>query len=168
MNYIIKIQIYQALPNVIDKLYQDIFSIVSSSKTKEIKICGRPNGFNLFYKILIESENGKNLYTPNRIYWYDIPNRDEQWKKKEIKKVGQQIFDQEYELKFISSKIKYEFYDKNFKKTYRYFDSKFINLVEEIKYNYGDDNLPYILKENEDAFNIKSGEYLITIKKHKP
>lgn len=63
-----------------------------------------PNGdMNLFAQIWRGAEANANGFTPIRVHWNDPPGRDEKWKAKEIKKVGERRFEQEYECKFLSS-----------------------------------------------------------------
>lgn len=58
-----------------------------------------PNGTsNLFYDIWTAAENGDNEFTPTKIYWWQVPNRDEKWKQKALASLryDQKKFDQEY------------------------------------------------------------------------
>lgn len=65
-----------------------------------------PNGTsNLFYDIWTAAENGDNEFTPTKIYWWQVPNRDEKWKQKALASLryDQKKFDQEYSCNFESS-----------------------------------------------------------------
>lgn len=61
-----------------------------------------PNGVgNWFYKIIHEApENG--FHTEN-IYWYEMPDRDEAWRVKELARLGPKMFGQEYNIDWLQS-----------------------------------------------------------------
>jgi len=61
---------------------------------------------NLFYKLYKGSSamEGTNAYTGIRVDWWEVPGRDEEWKKREIANLGSiELFEQEYGNKFIAS-----------------------------------------------------------------
>lgn len=78
-------------------------------KSKKLIIDSGPNGFNLFYELVSNSEvpidhPNKNVFFTQRIYWFQVPGRDKNWKNDIIKILGSSIlFDQEYDLKFIAT-----------------------------------------------------------------
>lgn len=66
-------------------------------------IISQPNGNNLFYTLVQDSERSKNDFHLIKTYWWQIPSRDEKWKLEEIRRLGSEIrFNQEYDLYFIS------------------------------------------------------------------
>jgi hypothetical protein len=78
--------------------YRTIIPTVASHKDGKITIYSTPNGVNKFYELYA----GDNYYHKHHVKWNDVPGRDEEWKKKEILKLGsEEAFAQEYEGKFI-------------------------------------------------------------------
>lgn len=93
--------------HLINEQANDILLYVKDKPIKFV-ITSRPNGANHFYDLIKNSElpidhPEYNNFNTLRTYWYQVPNRDVDWKKNEIKIVGEGIFMQEYELKFIIS-----------------------------------------------------------------
>lgn len=83
--------------------------MMTSVQNSKIFIVSSPNGYNKFAKLLFDAERKegdpkKNMYNPNRIYWWEVPGRDEAWKQKEIANLGSEYFDQEYDLQFFRYK----------------------------------------------------------------
>ena len=90
--------------NYIVPFYRSIYPTLSSSQISRIIISSTPNGMNLFYDIYKNAEQGKNEYHPIRIDWWQVPGRDEEWKKREIGNLGsEELFNQEYGNQFLAS-----------------------------------------------------------------
>jgi hypothetical protein len=62
-----------------------------------------PNGMNQFYKLWDDAIKQKNKYIPTRVYWQDVPGRDEKFKQETIANMGQQKWDAEFECHFLGS-----------------------------------------------------------------
>jgi len=91
-------------PNFIESFFRSTYPTVSSSKVSRIIITSTPNGMNKFYEIYRDAVNGDNSFNPIRVDWWQVPGRDEEWKKKEISNLGsQELFNQEYGNQFLSS-----------------------------------------------------------------
>jgi hypothetical protein len=59
---------------------------------------------NLFYEIYQGAIEGKNNYHPIRVDWWQVPGRDEEWRKREIANLGsEELFNQEYGNQFLAS-----------------------------------------------------------------
>jgi hypothetical protein len=59
---------------------------------------------NRFYEIYMDAINSLNTYVPLRVDWWQVPGRDEEWKKMTIANLGsEEDFNQEYGLQFFSS-----------------------------------------------------------------
>jgi hypothetical protein len=52
---------------------------------------------NMFYKIWVDSEEGRNTYGRVDVHWSQIPGRDEKWKAETIANTSEDQFRQEYE-----------------------------------------------------------------------
>jgi len=90
--------------NFIKEFYKSIYPTLSSSKISRIIITSTANGMNFFYDIYQGALEGKNSYVPYRVDWWQVPGRDEEWKRKEIANLGSEdLFNQEYGNQFMSN-----------------------------------------------------------------
>ena len=94
-----------------DDYANDLITYVKKHNIKFI-INSRPNGANHFYDLVKNSElpinhPEYNNFNTLRTYWYQVPKLNADWKKNEIKMIGEEIFLQEYELSFISHNKSY-------------------------------------------------------------
>ena len=91
-------------PNFIESFFRSTYPTVSSSKVSRIVITSTPNGMNKFYEIYQGAVTGENSFNPIRVDWWQVPGRDENWKKEEIANLGsEELFNQEYGNQFLSS-----------------------------------------------------------------
>jgi hypothetical protein len=91
-------------PNFLSQFYRSIYPTLSSSKISRIIISSTPNGMNLFYELYTGALEAKNSYFPIRVDWWQVPGRDERWKKQEIANLGsEELFNQEYGNQFLAS-----------------------------------------------------------------
>lgn len=84
-----------------------IIILISSVPSSKLILQSVPNGVNRFYKMIIDSERkigdpSKNNFKTIRTYWWEVPGRDEEWKKNEILSIGLESFNEEHDLSFIS------------------------------------------------------------------
>lgn len=90
--------------NFIESFFRSTYPTVSSSKVSRIIITSTPNGMNKFYDIYQGALNGDNTFNPIRVDWWQVPGKDEEWKKTEIGNLGsEELFNQEYGNQFLSS-----------------------------------------------------------------
>jgi hypothetical protein len=91
-------------PNFLTQFYRSIYPTLSSSKISRIIISSTPNGMNLFYELYTGALEGKNSYKAIRVDWWQVPGRDDRWKKQEIANLGsEELFNQEYGNQFLAS-----------------------------------------------------------------
>jgi hypothetical protein len=91
-------------PNFIESFFRSTYPTVSSSKVSRIIITSTPNGQNKFWEIYQGAMTGDNTFNPIRVDWWQVPGRDESWKKDEIANLGsEELFNQEYGNQFLSS-----------------------------------------------------------------
>lgn len=83
--------------NLQASFFASVFPTISSGETTKVLITSTPNGLDLFYKLWSDSENGKNSYARVEINWWDVPGRDEAWKKKTIDNTSEEQFRQEFQ-----------------------------------------------------------------------
>jgi hypothetical protein len=91
-------------PNFLLQFYRSIYPTLSSSTISRMIICSTPNGMNLFYDIYNGAMQKKNAFNAIRVDWWQVPGRDDEWKKREIANLGsEELFNQEYGNQFLAS-----------------------------------------------------------------
>ena len=79
------------------EFYTSTYPVVSSGKDTKVIITSTANGIgNMYHKIWEGAVQGINEYKPFRVDWWDVPDRDEEWKKQTIANTSQLQFDQEF------------------------------------------------------------------------
>lgn len=77
--------------------YTSTYPVVSSGKTSRVIITSTANGVgNQFHRIWEGAVQGVNEYKPFRVDWWDVPGRDEKWKKETISNTSELQFEQEF------------------------------------------------------------------------
>lgn len=90
--------------NFLLPFYRSIYPTLSSSQISRMIVSSTPNGMNLFYEIYQGAMQGKNAFYPIRVDWWQVPGRDDEWKKREIGNLGsEELFNQEYGNQFLAS-----------------------------------------------------------------
>lgn len=90
--------------NFLLPFYRSIYPTLSSSKISRMIVCSTPNGMNLFYEIYQGALSKLNTFAAIRVDWWQVPGRDEEWKRKEIANLGnEELFNQEYGNQFLAS-----------------------------------------------------------------
>lgn len=91
-------------PTIVDSFYENVYPTLSASKVSRINITSTPNGFNKFYEIYSDAEKGNNEYKATRIDWWQHPDRDDEWYKRELGNLGSEdAFNRQYGNEFTSS-----------------------------------------------------------------
>ena len=89
--------------NIANEFFNSVYPVISSGKSSKIIIVSTPNGMNLFYKLWMDSIEGRNNYKNFEIHWSMVPGRDEAWKEETIRNTSQRQFDQEFNTEFLGS-----------------------------------------------------------------
>jgi len=90
--------------NFLLPFYRSIYPTLSSSQISRIIISSTPNGMNLFYEIYQGALEAKNNYHPIRVDWWQVPGRNEEWRRREVANLGsEELFNQEYGNQFLAS-----------------------------------------------------------------
>ena len=89
--------------NIQEDFFASVYPTITSGTTTKVIITSTPNGMNLFYRLWTESEEGRNLYHRCEVNWFDVPGRDEQFKKDYIANSGERQWQQEMECQFLGS-----------------------------------------------------------------
>jgi len=91
-------------PTIVDSFYENVYPTLSASKISRINITSTPNGFNKFYEIYADAEKQNNEYKATRIDWWQHPDRDDEWYKRELGNLGSEdAFNRQYGNEFTSS-----------------------------------------------------------------
>ena len=79
------------------EFYTSTYPVVSAGKETKVIITSTANGIgNIYQKIWEGAVQGTNEYQPFRVDWWDVPGRNEEWKRQTISNTSQLQFDQEF------------------------------------------------------------------------
>ena len=79
------------------EFYTSTYPVVSAGSNTKVIVTSTANGIgNMFYKIWEGATQGVNEFNPFRVDWWDVPGRDENWKKQTVANTSQLQFDQEF------------------------------------------------------------------------
>jgi len=90
-------------PNLANDFLASVYPTISSGTRSKIILTSTPIGYNHYAKFWHDAKNELNGFVPHEINWRDVPGRDEKFKIDTIAKIGQRLWDQEYECKFLGS-----------------------------------------------------------------
>ena len=89
-------------PHIQQEMWTSIQPVLSTGGS--CIISSTPNGStDLYSEKFIEAESGKNDFVAIDVKWYQVPGRDENFKKTQIGLIGQRRWDQEFECRFLTS-----------------------------------------------------------------
>ena len=92
------------VPNhIADSFFASVYPTITSGKNTKVIIVSTPHGMNHFYRMWHDAEKGKNEYVYTDVHWYEVPGRDEEWKKQTIANTSDQQFKVEFECEFLGS-----------------------------------------------------------------
>lgn len=74
--------------NIAEEFMTSVFPVLSSGKETKIFISSTPKGMNMFYKIWVEANAGRNGFVPLNIPWSAHPDRDQAWFDEQVKNLG--------------------------------------------------------------------------------
>jgi hypothetical protein len=89
---------------IADDFYKSVIPTITSSESTKLVIVSTPKGTdNKYYTIFSEAEKGRNGWAFIKIYWHQIPGRDEAWKKKVLALINydMNLWKQEYDIQFL-------------------------------------------------------------------
>jgi hypothetical protein len=77
--------------------YTSTYPVITSGKTTRVIITSTANGLgNTFHKLWEGAVQGTNDFKHFRVDWFDVPGRDEEWKRQTIANTSELQFDQEF------------------------------------------------------------------------
>lgn len=90
---------------MVQDFWKSVYPIISSSKKSKIFVASTPNGTgNLFHELYSGAIENTNGWKAERVDWWEVPGRDEEWKDKTIRSLGsREYFDQEFGNVFLQS-----------------------------------------------------------------
>lgn len=83
--------------HVAEEFWTSVYPTITSGQSTKVIVVSTPNGMNLFHRLWTDANNKKNSYTPFRVYWQDVPGRDQEWYDTTRKNIGAEKFEQEFE-----------------------------------------------------------------------
>lgn len=89
---------------IADDFFKSIIPTLSSSKKSKLVIVSTPKGTeNKFYDIFSNAEKKKSNWECVKIYWHQIPGRDDAWKKEQLEAISYDMamWNQEFDLHFL-------------------------------------------------------------------
>ncbi len=89
--------------NIAESFFTSVYPTISSGESTKVLIVSTPLGMNMFYKMWIEAEEGRNDYVPIEVHWSEMPGRDAKWKEETIRNTSEVQFTQEFECEFVGS-----------------------------------------------------------------
>ena len=79
------------------EFYTSTYPVVSAGKDTKIIVTSTANGIgNIFHKLWEGAVQSTNDFKPFRVDWWDVPGRDEEWKKQTIANTSELQFNQEF------------------------------------------------------------------------
>jgi hypothetical protein len=79
------------------EFYTSTYPVISSGRSTKVIITSTANGIgNMYHKLYEGAVQGTNEFKPFRVDWWDVPGRDEEWKKQTIANTSVLQFEQEF------------------------------------------------------------------------
>ncbi len=89
--------------NMQEDFFSSVYPTISSGNTSKVLITSTPNGLNMFHKLWVDSEEGRNAYKRIDVTWDQVPGRDQKWKEETIRNTSAEQFRVEFECEFVGS-----------------------------------------------------------------
>ena len=87
-----------------ETFYTATYPVITSGKDSKVIITSTANGVgNMFHKIYESAVHGQSEYKSFLINWFDVPGRDDEWKKQTIANTSEAQFEQEYGNSFLGT-----------------------------------------------------------------
>ena len=84
------------------EFYTSTYPVVSAGKETKVIITSTANGVgNIFHRLYEGAVRSKNEFKPFRVDWFDVPGRDEEWKRQTISNTSEFQFQQEFGNSFL-------------------------------------------------------------------
>lgn len=88
---------------IAEDFFASVYPTITAGTTTKTVIVSTPNGMNLFHKLWTNAKNGRSDFVPVEAYWWQVPGRDEKFKRETIKNTSERHWTSEYECEFLGS-----------------------------------------------------------------
>ena len=86
------------------RFYTSTYPVVAAGTSTQVIITSTANGLgNVYHKLYEGAVQGTNEFKHFRVDWWDVPDRDEEWKRQTISNTSQLQFDQEFGNTFVGT-----------------------------------------------------------------
>lgn len=89
--------------NIAEDFFSSVYPTISSGETSKIIVTSTPNGMNQFYKMWVDSKEGRNNFKRVEANWRDVPGRTQEWADRQLRDLGEEKYLQEIEVEFHGS-----------------------------------------------------------------
>lgn len=87
-----------------NEFYTSTYPVITAGTETKVIITSTANGVgNLYYKLYEGAKQNDNEFKPFRVDWWDVPGRDEKWKKQTISNTSELQFEQEFGNNFLGT-----------------------------------------------------------------
>lgn len=94
------------IPNTLaEQFFASIYPTISAGDTTKILLSSTPLGYNHFWKMWNDAENGRNGFVNLFIPYWKIPGRDDAWAEEQKRLLGEVKFNQEIMCNFLGSSL---------------------------------------------------------------
>lgn len=101
VDLVILMDLAYAVTYVVETFFKLCVVMQSAKPDGKFIVSSTPNGKNLFYDIFSQSEQGKNIFNPLRLYyWMDPEQRNTKWISDMTNIIGEDEFNRKYNLSF--------------------------------------------------------------------
>jgi hypothetical protein len=88
---------------IAEDFFASVYPTITAGTTTKTVIVSTPNGMNLFHKLWTNAKNGRSDFVPVEAHWWQVPGRDEKFKRETIKNTSERHWTSEYECEFLGS-----------------------------------------------------------------
>ena len=86
------------------EFYTSTYPVISSGTSTKMIVTSTPNGVgNMFHRIWEGATQEVNDFKSFRVHWWDVPGRDEEWKRQTVANTSELQFSQEHECNFLGT-----------------------------------------------------------------
>ena len=86
------------------RFYTSTYPVVAAGTSTQVIITSTANGIgNVYHKLYEGAVQGTNEFKHFRVDWWDVPGRDEEWKRQTVSNTSQLQFDQEFGNTFVGT-----------------------------------------------------------------
>jgi len=86
------------------RFYTSTYPVIAAGTSTQVIVTSTANGIgNVYHKLYEGAVQGTNEFKHFRVDWWDVPGRDEEWKRQTISNTSQLQFDQEFGNTFVGT-----------------------------------------------------------------